>query len=281
MKTKIFILLFLLSLSISAQEFSARAIYKTSRAIKFQPNKNNPANEELQKQMQQRLLKMSQKTYILDFNRTESIYKQDVELGSPKPQAGNFTVMNFGGGSSHRTLYKNIKENRVTDKTDIMGKPFLIKDKLEKYNWVLTGETKNIGKYTCYKATFEKEVEKVEYSTFSFSRDPKHRKEKEKEKPKIEKVITTAWYTPEVPISNGPNNFGGLPGLILEINDGILTIVCTEIILKPSNKINIKEPTGGEEVSRTEYEKIQKKKSEEAMKRFNPRNGSGVFRIGG
>jgi GLPGLI family protein len=32
-------------------------------------------------------------------------------------------------------------------------------------------------------------------------------------------VTITAWYTPEIPVNQGPENYWGLPGLILEIND--------------------------------------------------------------
>ena len=44
----------------------------------------------------------------------------------------------------------------MANKTELMGKVFLIKDNLVTYDWKLTGETKNIGNYTCYKAVFEK-----------------------------------------------------------------------------------------------------------------------------
>jgi GLPGLI family protein len=30
-------------------------------------------------------------------------------------------------------------------------------------------------------------------------------------------VVTTAWYTPQIPVSNGPRNYHGLPGLIMEV----------------------------------------------------------------
>ena len=46
-----------------------------------------------------------------------------------------------------------------------MGRFFLLTDSLSDQKWKMTGESKKIGKYTCYKATYEKEVEE---STFSF-----------------------------------------------------------------------------------------------------------------
>ena len=76
-----------------------------------------------------------------------------------------------------------------------------------------------------------------------------------------------------MPVSNGPDNYQGLPGLILEVNDGKTTIVCTEIILNPSQKITIEEPKKGKVVSQKKFIKIEKQKSDELIEKFKGRNG--------
>ena len=58
------------------------------------------------------------------------------------------------------------------------------------------------------------------------------------EVPKTDEV--TAWYTPQIPVSQGPGEFWGLPGLILEINDDKTTILCTKIVMNPNDKSKIK-----------------------------------------
>jgi GLPGLI family protein len=268
----------MLSAALSAQGFSGKAIYKTHRKSNIKiGNERSGMTPEMQKQMEERLKKMFQKTFTLNFNRTESTYKEDVKLSSPTPQpgGGGITVMSFGSGGGNDILYKNIKENRYANKTDLMGKLFLVKDSLIKYDWKMTGETKNIGNYTCYKATYEREEENISMSMIDGEM---------KESSKKKKVVTTAWYTLDVPVSNGPGNYGGLPGLILEINDGGLTIVCTEITLNPSEKIEIKEPEKGKKVTSKKFEEISRKKSKEMMERFRSKRGSGdgiEIRIGG
>ena len=151
-----------------------------------------------------------------------------------------------------------------------MGKVVLIKDNFIEYDWELTGETKNIGIYTCYKALFEKEEDTIELDFVDGEIQ---------EINKTKKTTVIAWYTPNIPISNGPGNYGGLPGLILEVNDDGLTIVCTEVVLNPSETIVIKAPSKGKQVTQKKFEEISIEKSKELMNRFRSRDGGSAFEI--
>jgi GLPGLI family protein len=95
-----------------------------------------------------------------------------------------------------------IKNDSVTKegKSRTIGN-YLVSRKLNK-DWKLVNETKLIDKYTCYKAT-----------TIEVVQNPKGNFEKD--------II--AWYCPELPFSFGPLGYGGLPGLILELQteDGV------------------------------------------------------------
>jgi GLPGLI family protein len=257
----------LLAFTINAQNFTGKAIYRTSTksSIKFgegQKGVDDKMQEELKKQLQ----KMNQKTFILEFDRKTSTYKEEVSLASPKSKIGGagFAVMSIGGSGNTSIYYKDIIEKRFVNQTEIQGKRFLVKDKLPEINWELSSETKNIGIYTCYKATYSKEVDKVKISI----KDGETVKDKSKET-----MVTTAWYTPQVPVSNGPAKYQGLPGLILEVNDGKKTIVCAEIILNPSKKITVTAPKKGKVVSQKKYTKIQKQKRDEMMEKIKGRNG--------
>ena len=268
MKTTISILIVLISFAVNAQNFTGKAIYKTSRKSNFSfgDKEGSTIPEDLKKDLQARIQKMHQKTFILSFDQKTSIYKEEIKLDAPKSQIGGagVMIMSFGGAGNGSVYFKNINEKRYVDQTEIMGKRFLVKDTLPVYEWELSSETKNIGNYTCYKATFTREVENS--STVLNNGDVEEVKNKVK-------VTTTAWYTTQVPVSNGPDNYQGLPGLILELNDGERTIVCTEIILNPSEKIAITAPEKGEVVSQEKFNKIQEEKSKEMMERFKNRNG--------
>jgi GLPGLI family protein len=127
---------------------------------------------------------------------------------------------------------------------------------LIKHDWELTSETKNIGNYTCYKATYSYNATETKIN-FNDG-DTKEEKVQQKK-------IITAWYTPQIPISNGPEKYHGLPGLILEINDGKKVMVCTEIQINPKKAIKITEPTKGKKVDQKTFTAIKIKKQKELM----------------
>lgn len=259
-----------------AQDFTGKAVYKTNRKSGFKIGGDSNMSEAQKQELEERFQKMNQKTFILEFDKTTSNYKEEEKLNAPNPQAniGGMQVISvFGGGGSGSLYFKNLKEKRFVSKTDIMGKTFLIKDSIPNYQWQLTSDTKNIGNYTCYKASFSREVENISMTVENGET---------KQTKKSETITTTAWYTPQIPISNGPTIYHGLPGLILEINDGKTTIVCTEIVLNPSEKITISEPDKGKIVTQAEYDKIRDEKNKELMERFQSRDGKGIeIKIGG
>jgi len=254
--------------SVSAQDFQGIATYKTHRDfdIKMDSTKMNDA---MQKQMMDMMKKQFQKTYILTFDKSSSLYKQEAELD--KPQVGGGIQMSFGNSGSD-VFYKNIQNKTYVDQKETMGKKFLIIDTISPIEWKLESDTKHIGEYMCFKATYTKQVPKVNLNFNSNSNiDNDNAEEKE---PEMTERTITAWYTPQIPVSNGPAKYQGLPGLILEIHDGKLTVICSKIVINPEDKSEIEEPTKGKEVTQKEYDDIMDKKTKEMMERYAPSRGA-------
>tara|TARA_R110002073_G_scaffold225327_1_gene386125 strand:- start:7089 stop:7934 length:846 start_codon:yes stop_codon:yes gene_type:complete len=267
MKTKILIVLLVVAESLYSQNFQGKATYKTHRKMDIKIGGKNSTMSDAQKtQFEAMMKKQFQKTFVLTFDKNASIYKEEKKLSAPAGiPANGMNVMVMGSSGGNDVYYKNTKKNRFVNKTEIMGKRFLIKDTLPKYDWKLSDETKNIGIYTCYKATYTRQEERTNMNV----EDGKVTQKKEKVD-----VVTTAWYTPTIPVSNGPENYSGLPGLILEIREGKQTIICSEIVMNPSDKIKIEEPKKGKVVSQKQYKKIMDKKSKEMMEKFKTRRNS-------
>jgi len=267
-KPIVLLLFMLITALLNAQGFQGVATYKTSRKMDFKMDSigtSQGIDKEMQTKLNAMLQKQFQKEYKLTFNATESVYKQEGKLAAPAPGNDGMMIMVIGDSES-KTLYKNTKEKRYANKEDIMGKVFLIQDSLKDKGWKLENETKFIGQYTCYKATRTKEIEKIEsFSMNDTTNEPKSTKKT---------VTITAWYTLDIPVNTGPAMYWGLPGLILEVNDGSETIICSKIVLNPKDKITIKEPTKGKKVDQAKFEEIMIKKSKEMMERYRG-NGRG------
>lgn len=266
------------------KDFQGMAVYesKTSTsefAKNFDGNKD--MTPEMKNQIMERMKKMFEKTFVLNFDKSSSVYKEEEKLDAPGQGGGGRMMSSFMGGGG--TYYKNVKEKQYTVDKEVFGKEFLIKDSLPNLKWLLIDESKKIGDYTCFKATAVKEASKTDFRNFRRKKeepkkdteevktDEKATTEKKEEKktnffaeidmPK--EVTVTAWYCPEIPVNQGPDEYWGLPGLIMEVNDGKTIIMCSKLVLNVKEKIEIKAPTGGDKVSQKEYDDIMIKKMKE------------------
>ncbi len=245
-----------------AQEFQGKAEYFSKRIAKkktekIELNKNEPLDPELQKAFEEAMKKASEKQYSLLFNKTECLYEEEKKLDKPDASNGMSVSISF---SSAGKKYLNVKDKNSIVEDEIFGKEFLIVEPLVKPEWKLIGETKKIGGYDCFKAELVipvSEKQKKEYEEFLKNEEKKPALFK-MEKP--EDKVVTAWYTPEIPVSFGPDNYWGLPGLILEVNDGDNMLLCSKVALNTKEKTKIKAPNTGEKVNQKKFDEIQKKK---------------------
>lgn len=149
-------------------------------------------------------------------------------------------------------LQKDLKNNEFTENINIYGQDIILQDNLPEYPWKLEKETKNILDISVRKAT-------ALLNDFT---------------------EITAWYSPNLPAKHGPETYGGLPGLILELEirtdyGDILEVkryTATEIEVK--NK-ELKTPPlskKGKRMSLKEYQEFHK----EQDRRFHEMYNSGV-----
>ncbi len=247
-----------------AQEFQGKAEYFSKRIMKkktekIEVQKNEPLDPELQKEIEIAIKKATEKQYVLTFNKTECLYEEEQKLDEPKPSSGTSFSITFSGGGKK---YLNTRDKNSIVEDEIFGKEFLIVEPLVQPEWKLIDETKKIGDYNCFKAELVipvSEKQKKEYEEFL---------KKEEKKPALFKMekpedkVITAWYTPEIPVNFGPDNYWGLPGLILEVSEEKLIILCSKVVLSNKEKTKIKAPNTGEKVSQKKFDEIQKKKTD-------------------
>lgn len=255
-------LLSLTTPSLLAQDFTGKAYYVSKKnmkgAIKLE---GMGMNDQRMKEIEEQMKKAFEKNFILSFNKTESVFEEEQKLDAPNTTSSG--VQMRIANSNDNKLYKNLKSKVSRSEEDSFGKDFLITDKLIDYNWKLEEKTKKIGDYNCYKATTiipVSEEDKKRYEEFKGRGKNAKTQFITLDEPK-EKIISV-WYTLEIPVSHGPNDFWGLPGLILEANFDKTSVLCTKVILNPKEKVVIKAPTKGKKISKEEYEKIMLKQIE-------------------
>ncbi|MCW5520849.1 GLPGLI family protein [Aureitalea sp. L0-47] len=301
-------LLFILFLTLNAfsQNISGVAYYESKTTVNMDEWGNREMSEEMKRQIMDRMKSYLEKTYILTFNGQESIYKEQEKLEAG-PGGRGFGMMM--GSFSPGAQYKNLAENQILEEREFFGKQFLINDTVTKLDWQVTKESKMIGQYLAIKATAMKPVDENDFSLArrrnrdSDSDNDDDKKEGEQaegekatdstnaeptdpwEEIEIPKTVeVTAWFTPQIPVGNGPGEYAGLPGLILELNVHRTTLLCSKIILNPKEREEIVPPSKGKGVTREEYNKIVKEKMDEMRENFRGRGGrrgGGGRRFGG
>lgn len=270
----------LIGAMVHAQDLNGVATYKTQRKVDIQLD-SAQIGDAMKQQIMAQLKKQFERTYLLDFTKSESVYKQEESLDGPTMGGGGGMQFIVAGSGDADILYKHVKEHRFANLNEMFGKMFLIKDTLTQRKWTLTKESKNIGNYTCFKATYDYEREVMQTSVSTDGEEPELDPE-----PEMETITVTAWYTPQIPVQNGPGTYYGLPGLILEVNDGELNILCSKIVLNPKGGVDVSEPNSGKEVTQEQYDTILEKKMQEMEEQMNDgrRRGDGhgiEIRIGG
>ncbi|MBO6497603.1 MAG: GLPGLI family protein [Roseivirga sp.] len=266
-------------ISVTAQNFQGIATYQSSRKMNGFSIKSDQMTPAMQAQIEEQMKKQFQKEYELKFNLKESIWSEVESLdgGPATASAGGLVIRMAGGGS---TTYKNTSENLYLKETEVFSKPFLVNDTLSKREWELTDETKTIGNYQAYKAVF---TDVRESRTISFNSQSDGEKTDEEVVPevKMDTIKIEAWYTPQIPVSQGPDEYWGLPGLILEVSDGKMSYACTKVILNPEEEVKIKRPSKGKKVTRTELREEIDAKTAEMTEKFSNGKGGISIKVGG
>ncbi len=286
-KLSILIFVFLLSGTLNAQDFQGKAYYFSKTTMDMSRwGRGRQMSEAQKKQMEARMKQWLEKTYVLTFNQEESMFKEDEKLAAPVGGRGQSV---WGSSFSAGPQYKNIKTKTFLQDQEFFGKQFLIKEEMKPLQWKMGSETKQIGQYTCFKATASRPASEVNWASINRrGRGNNANAEKKTDstkagnvadsadkpaKEEVKMVEIVAWYSPQIPVSQGPGEYWGLPGLILEVSAGNVTMLCSKIIINPQEKTKIETPEKGKVVSKKEYNEIITGKMEELRNSRGRGNG--------
>ncbi len=191
---------------------------------------------------------------VLYFNSESSLYKNvekvQEESGVIEQETEGVIVMVEMSGPEDE-VYCDLKNKENIEQTEFMSRQFLIVDKAVEFPWKLTGNQKQILDYQCQEAIYENESGE----------------------------ITTAWFTPQIPVSVGPSIYSGLPGAILSISrdSGDYKIVAKSINIGNIDESVLVKPKKGKKLSRKEFDIMVDEKTEEMQEQYGTGGEGNVF----
>jgi len=157
----------------------------------------------------------------LEFTNGESIYYVEEEMEIDGKSTLNINRISAGGDDK---VYKNTSTKEYLKE---YKREHLLIEKKEK-KWKVTQESKKIGEYLCFKA-----IDIASTNT---------------------KMKPIVWFTPQIPVSFGPLDFNGLPGLVIRVEmAGGRTFSASKIVLNPNEKMEIIKPTKGKRISEAQF----------------------------
>lgn len=284
MKTRISILtiaILFLPLWLFAQDFQGVAYYKTKTTVDMSQWGGGRLSEQQKKQIAQRMKSFLEKTYVLRFDNKTSVYKEEERLDAPGQGMGRGMWANSMASGPQ---FKDIASKEFLQEQELFGKQFLITEELKALDWKMGTESKKIGDYLCFKATAKKVSDDFDWA--KLRRRPRGESKNESVNDSLNKVTqqepaeeikiidVEAWYTPQIPVSQGPSNYWGLPGLILELSADRTTMLCTKIVMNPKEKEAIEKPDKGKVVTKTEYNAIMEQKMTEMRDMYRRRSSN-------
>jgi len=233
-----------------AEDFQGKAVYMSKARMEL-GNWGARLSEAQKKQIAERLKNRLEKTYVLTFNKEASIFIEEDKLDAISGATDSWGK-NFTPGDQ----YKNVKTNMQIQDQEFYGKKFLVKDKLQPIQWQMGTETKQIGNYNCFKAMALIPTDDLNWYAFSWDQLRTAEKKATSDEVAVEMTQVEAWYTPQIPVSHGPLEYWGLPGLILEVSAGNTTLLCSKIVINPEETLEIEAPRRGTKVTKKEYQAI-------------------------
>ena len=180
---------------------------------------------------------------------TRDAPKEEEEAVELPDSDGGRIFFSMGGRDADEQTFVDLEAGTSIETQDFFGRMFRIVGEPERLAWRLTGEQGVFLGHPVQQAFAERDSTTLQ-----------------------------AWFTTSIPVSAGPETYGGLPGLILVLTDGRRTYEATRVTLGEIPADALAPPTDGREVTRERFDEIVEQKMEE-MRESRPRGRRGGFRI--
>jgi GLPGLI family protein len=191
------ILIFSALIIVSVPSFAQNVRFTRSGSIEYQKTVNmyaiiqrgiNKENEVL--------LKPAFETYKQQHPQFKELKSIMIFAGNKTlftPVGVNISITSFFNdpqiSMQNNIVYSDLDTKQLISKRKVFDDTFLLKDSLKSIKWKFTDEVRDIAGYPCHRANGLT----------------------------LDSVYVVAFYTDKIPVSGGPESFGGLPGMILQL----------------------------------------------------------------
>ena len=228
------------SMNLFAQDkLSGTIKYQEAIKYNFESILNGRENDERVKNWVESLPTVGENVHNLYFTEKTAVFVEDEsekEAQPPGLQRAMYAI-NMGKPPKPKVkdVYYDLAKNKKVDEVEFLTRFFLVESNMGNKAWKLTNEKKKVLDYTCMGAEIS-----------------------------IDGQTIKAWFTPEIPISLGPGEFYGLPGIILAVErNGETAFLATSVDLAPPSADLIVKPSKGDEISQKKFDKIVEEKTKE------------------
>ncbi len=156
----------------------------------------------------------------LQFSPEKSIYT----YGEP------YDIGNYSWRNEEFMIENDLQNKAFLKLTEAMGKTFIIRDEMQPVKWRVMNELREILGHMCMKAVTTDTLKKQEI---------------------------VAWFAADIPVSTGPEELYGLPGLILryEVNGDQLIVEAEKITPGvPADPVKLPKKLKGKEVNQAQFD---------------------------
>jgi len=180
---------------------------------------------------------------VLYFNKSNSLYVNDLTSESividPRVKVMTEKIAYFKPPTPEvKRVYMDLAKNKMTEQVEFMTRFFIVEKDIESMAWKTGSNQRKIQGYICQEGVIKRGEE-----------------------------VITAWFTPEIPVPLGPENYRGLPGMILAIDiNGINVLLATSVDLDSPVENPLTRPSNGKKMKQEQFDRIVAEKADEFKK---------------
>jgi GLPGLI family protein len=221
-----------------AQDFKGGIVkYQKTTKYNFEPSDNQRWNDLIAD-----LPKEKEFAFVLYLTHEEALYEENLveQEAIPHELRRALHRQSFSEPPQPKAekVYYNISKGKKFKQMEFMTRNFIVESEIKNQEWKLNSELTKILNYNCMNAEIVIDGQEIR-----------------------------VWFTSEIPVPVGPDEYYGLPGLILAVEkNGVTILLATSIELTIPTKEQLTKPKDGKKLSPEKFEKIVEEKKEEFRK---------------